>query len=291
MNYIDKKIEMLKAVVVVVVLFFSGYLVKAESHTIYHDIPYVSVTNKAFNSDRHVLDVYTPRVKNTTTEVIVFIHGGKWKTGSKELFNYVGVNFAERGKTVVLINYRLTPVVKYGEMAMDCARAVQWVTNQIGYYGGDSSKIFLYGHSSGGHLAALISTNNRFFDSLGMKNPIKGCVLIDAFGMNMYDFLQHPNPEDSWMLETFTKEESNWKDASPALFVTNASPKYLLFVGEKTKSIIYTDVINFKEILNKKGIPTELIIIDNKSHMEMIGQLLDYRNGIFDKCITFMKSD
>ncbi len=275
-----------------VVLFFSlsVYFVQAESHTIYRDIPYVSVTSSAFDSERHILDVYTPRIKNTTTEVVVFIHGGKWKTGSKELFNYVGVNFAEKGKTVVLINYRLTPEVKYEEMAMDCARAVKWVTNQIGYYGGDTSKIFLYGHSSGGHLAALIATNNRFFDSLDMKNPIKGCVLIDAFGMNMYNYLQHPSSDDAWMLETFTKDETKWKDASPALFVTNTSPKYLLFLGEKTKQIIYKDVINFSELLTNKGIPTELIIMDNKSHLEMIGQMLDYRNGIFEKCITFMKT-
>lgn len=290
MNYIDKNINMYKASALLLFLFL-GQFVQAESATIYHDIPYVSVTNKVFDKERHVLDVYTPRTKEKSTEVIVFIHGGKWKTGSKELFNYVGVNFAEKGKTVVLINYRLTPKVAYEDMAMDCARAVEWVRNQIGYYGGDSSKIFLYGHSSGGHLAALISTNNRFFDSLGMQNPIKGCVLIDAFGMNMYTYLQTPNPEDSWMFDTFTSDQTKWKDASPALFVTKKSPKYLLFLGEKTKSIIYKDVIRFSELLEREGIPTELVIVDNKGHMGMIGQMLDYRNDIFNKCITFMKSD
>jgi acetyl esterase/lipase len=282
---------MIRSLPIVLFLLFTHFIVQAESHTIYRDIPYVSVTSNAFDHDRHVLDVYTPRIKNTKTEVIVFIHGGKWKTGSKDLFNYVGVNFAEKGKTVVLINYRLTPDVKYDDMAMDCARAVKWVKSQIEYYGGDSSKIFLYGHSSGGHLAALISTNNRFFDSLQMQNPIKGCVLIDAFGMDMYNYLQNPNPEDSWMLETFTKEESKWKDASPALYVTDKSPRYLLFLGEKTKSIIYQDVKNFSALLNKKGIYAELIIMDNKSHMEMIGQMLDYRNAIFEKCIIFMNSN
>ena len=274
-----------------VFIFLSGYLAQAASHTIYRDIPYVPVTSSAFDHERHILDVYTPRVKNATTDVVVFIHGGKWKTGSKELFNYVGVNFAEKGKTVVLINYRLTPDVKYEDMAMDCARAVQWVSSQIGYYGGDPNKIFLYGHSSGGHLAALISTNNRFFDSLGLANPVKGCVLIDAFGMNMYNYLQTPNPEDGWMFDTFTNDQAKWKDASPSLYVTDKSPKYLLFVGEKTKAIIYKDVKTFSELLNQKGIPTELVIIDNRSHMEMIGQLLDYRNGIFDKCINFMNTN
>jgi acetyl esterase/lipase len=276
-----------------ILLFFClmGLVMQAKSHTIYRDIPYVSVTSATFNNERNVLDVYAPKVKNTSTEVVVFIHGGKWKMGSKDMFNYVGVNFAEKGKTTVLINYRLTPDVTYEDMAMDCAKAVKWVVSQIEYYGGDNTKIYLYGHSSGGHLAALISTNNRFFDSLGIANPIKGCILIDPFGMNMYNYLKKPNTEDAWMLETFTQDEEKWKDASPALFVTEKSPKYLIFLGEKTKNIIYHDVKNFGELLDKRGIPTELIIMNNKSHMEMIGQMLDYRNDIYEKCIAFMKSD
>ncbi len=267
------------------------FFTKAEILTTYRDIPYVSVTSDSFSSEYHILDVYTPRVKNTSTEVVVFIHGGKWKMGSKDMFNYVGLNFAAKGKTAVLINYRLSPEVQYDEMTMDCAKALKWVYSQIEYYGGDKTKIYLYGHSSGGHLAALLATNNRFFDSLGMQNPIKGCVLIDAFGMNMYNYLKVARNDDQWMFETFTKDENNWKDASPALYVTDKSPKFLLFLGEKTRNVIYHDVKNFSELLDKKGIPTELVVMNNRSHMEMVGQMIDYRNPIFDKCIAFMKSD
>lgn len=263
----------------------------AVSHAIYRDIPYVQVNSESFSPDRHVLDVYTPRVKNISTEVVVFIHGGKWKTANKDMFNYVGVNFAEKGKTAVLINYRLTPDVKYEEMAMDCAKAVKWVYSQIGYYGGDNSRIYVYGHSSGGHLAALISTNNRFFDSLGIANPVKGCILIDGFGMDIHNYLQNPNRDDLWMFDTFGKDEEKWKDASPAFFVSERSPRFLMFLGEKTLNVIYHDVKSFKELLLKKGIKTELVMMDHKKHMEMIGQMLDYRNDIYEKCIEFMKSD
>ncbi len=263
----------------------------AESHTIYRDIPYMQVNSSVFDSDRHVLDVYAPRVKNISTEVVVFIHGGKWKTANKDMFNYVGVNFAEKGKTAVLINYRLTPEVNYEQMVMDCANAVKWVVSQIGYYGGDNSKIYLYGHSSGGHLAALLSTNNRFFDSLGIKNPVKGCVLIDGFGMNIYSYLSTPDCPDLWMCDTFGKQQDAWKDASPALFVTAQSPPFLMFLGEKTIKIIYNDVKSFKTLLESKGIKSELVMMEGKKHMEMIGQMLDYRNDIYDTCIGFMKSD
>jgi acetyl esterase/lipase len=260
-------------------------------NSIYRNIPYVAVNNSAFDQNRNVLDVYSPNIKNKTTEVIVFIHGGKWKMGDKDMFNYVGMNFAEKGKTAVLINYRLSPEVGYEEMAMDCARAIEWVYNQIEYYGGDKSKIYLCGHSSGGHLAALISTNNRFFDSLKINNPIKGCMLIDAFAMDIHDYLQNPNPDAKWMYAIFSKDELKWKDASPAHFVTEDSPKYLIFLGEKTKNAIYHDAKNFETLLEKRCIPSKIYVMKNKKHMKMIGQLLDYRNVVYKRCIEFMNDD
>lgn len=269
----------------------SSLSVQGNRNGIYRNIPYVPVNNSSFDQNRHVLDVYSPKTKNVATEVVVFIHGGKWKMGDKEMFNYVGVNFAEQGKTAVLINYRLSPDVTYDEMAMDCARAIEWVATQIEYYGGDKSKIYLCGHSSGGHLAALISTNNRFFDSLNISNPIKGCMLIDAFAMNIHSYLQNPNPDDTWMFDIFSKDETKWKDASPTYFITSSSPKCLIFLGEKTKNAIYHDVKNFGELLEKRNIQTKLIVMKNKKHMEMVGQLLDYRNEIYKKCIEFMDSN
>jgi acetyl esterase/lipase len=263
----------------------------SEVNGIYRDIPYVPVNNSSFDAQRHVLDVYSPRIKDSLTEIVIFIHGGKWRTGSKDLFNYVGVNFAEKGKTAVLINYRLTPQVTYEEMAMDCAKAVKWVCSQIEYYGGDKTKIFLCGHSSGGHLASLISTNNRFFDSLGMENPVKGCMLIDAFGMDMESYLKKPNSNDTWMFDTFTKDEVKWKDASPANFISTSSPKHLMFVGGKTHNIIYHDAKNFGELMERKGIFADLSVMNKKRHLEMIGQMIDHRNVIYEKCITFMMSD
>jgi acetyl esterase/lipase len=275
----------------VLLLICQTYFSFAANHTIYRDIPYVPVNSSAFDPSKHILDVYAPKVKNVATEVVIFIHGGKWRTANKDMFNYVGVNFAEKGKTAVLINYRLTPEVQYEEMAIDCAKAVKWVLSQIGYYGGDPTKIYLYGHSSGGHLAALIATNNRFFDSIGIKNPVKGCVLIDAFGMNIYNYLRNPNEDENWMFDTFGKDEIKWKDASPALFVTESSPKYLMFLGEKTRNIIYHDAKNFAELLEKKGIAAEMVVMENRKHMEMIGQMLDYRNEIYEKCIQFMNTN
>ena len=116
-------------------------------------------------------------------------------------------------------------------------------------------------------------------------------MLIDAFAMDIHGYLQNPNPDDDWMYTIFSKDESKWKDASPTFFVTQDSPKYLIFLGEKTKNAIYHDVKNFGELLEKKNIKSKLIVMRNKKHLEMVGQLLNYRNEIYMKCIEFMNSD
>ena len=274
-------------------VFIYAIPLHSESHFIYKDIPYVSVTDKDFDQSKHILDVYVPRVKNKQTEVLVFIHGGKWVSGNKDMYNYIGVNFAEKGKAVVIINYRHSPDVKYEAMAMDCANALKWVQGQIEYYGGDKNKIYISGHSAGGHLAALITVNNRFFDSLQIQNPIKGCVLIDAFGMDLHTYFTNDSKTKDFHEEfkdVFSNDSASWKDASPIYFLKPGLPKFLLYVGDKTVPVIRKEVPMFHAALIRSGNPAPLYILPNKKHLDMVIQFFDFRCEAVDTIIKFMQN-
>jgi pimeloyl-ACP methyl ester carboxylesterase len=93
---------------------------------------------------------------------------------------------ARKGVLTVIIEYPLSPEAQYQQMATASAKAVQWVKENIKGFGGDPDRIFVSGHSAGGHLAALISIRPEYFDSLSLPNPIKGLILIDAAGLDMY---------------------------------------------------------------------------------------------------------
>ena len=80
---------------------------------------------------------------------------------------------ARKGIITVIIDYRLSPSIAYKGMTTDVAMAIQWVQENIGSYGGNNNKVFVSGHSAGGHLAALIATDNQYFDSLGKSIPFK----------------------------------------------------------------------------------------------------------------------
>lgn len=125
------------------------------------DIPYVTPETPGYSADRHVLDVYTPQKASATKRaVVVFIHGGSWNSGNKNIYTFVGRRLARHDMVAVIINYRLSPAVQVPDQADDCARAVQWVSQHIGDYGGDPSRIFVMGHSAGAGLAALLAADD-----------------------------------------------------------------------------------------------------------------------------------
>lgn len=118
------------------------------------NITYLSTSHPDFDAERHVLDVYAPQpTLKKPGPVVVFIHGGAWDSGNKNMYSFIGRRLAKLGVTAVVINYRLAPSVHVPEMANDCAQAVYWTQQHIADYGGDPNQMFVMGHSAGGGLA------------------------------------------------------------------------------------------------------------------------------------------
>jgi acetyl esterase/lipase len=130
--------------------------------------------------ERQVLDVYSPAGAKKAP-VVFWIHGGGWQTGDKSMIARKPKAFVDAGLVFVSINHRLLPAVDMDTITGDVARALGWVHKNIGRYGGDPAAIFVMGHSSGGQLAALMCTDDRYAKAEGFAlSTIKGCVPVDA---------------------------------------------------------------------------------------------------------------
>jgi acetyl esterase/lipase len=106
---------------------------------------------------RQVLDVFRPD-SASGAPVVIFVHGGAFVRGDKcmneEIHDNVLYYFARKGVVGVNMEYRLAPEARFPEGARDVAQAVTWVEREIGRYGGDPARIYVFGHSSGGaHVA------------------------------------------------------------------------------------------------------------------------------------------
>ncbi|MFZ6665452.1 alpha/beta hydrolase [Peijinzhouia sedimentorum] len=235
------------------------------------------------------LNIFAPKKANGQNEVLIFIHGGSWNSGNKDIYNFLGSRFARKGIVTVIIDYPLSPDYQVHDMAKASSQAVNWVHENIQDYGGNPDRIFVSGHSAGGHLASLISVRDVYFDSLNVENPIKGTVLIDAAGLDMYWFLEQMNySSGNIYLDAFTENPKVWKDTSPYYFLNENTPPMIILMGEKTLPGIELTTSRFLEEYEKYEPNPNYYLQKGKKHKPMIVQFIYTPNKAYKWILDFM---
>jgi acetyl esterase/lipase len=238
------------------------------------------------------LNVFSPKRSKELNDVFVFIHGGNWNSGRKGIYSFFGNRMARKGVVTVIIDYPLSPEATYEEMALSSARAVSWIHENIQNYGGDPDKIFVSGHSAGGHLAALIAVRDEYFSSAGKVNPIKGAIMIDAAGLDMYGYLQERNyPDDNTYIKTFTNDPDTWKEASPMYHLYTGMPPFLIYRGGKTYNSIIKSNEKFVYTLDNYVDTVNYTVQEGKKHVPMITQFIWTWNSNYKEILEFMESN
>ncbi len=136
------------------------------------DIPYgISAAEK--------LDVFP--ASGSGNPVMVFIHGGWFRALDKADHSFVAPIFTQAGVTVVVPNYALAPAVTVETIVLQTAQSLAWTYRNIAEYGGNPDRIYVVGHSAGGHLAAMMLCCQWPKLSAGLpKNLVKGAVSISG---------------------------------------------------------------------------------------------------------------
>lgn len=144
--------------------------------------------------------------------VVVFIHGGYWRSLDKSDHSFLAPAFVKQGVCVVMPNYALCPAVTIPDITLQMVRALAWVYRHIGVHGGDPERITVIGHSAGGHLAAML---------LACQWPAVGADLPDALVKNalsisgLYDL--EPLRHTPFLRDSLRLTPAQVRKASPAL--------------------------------------------------------------------------
>ncbi len=167
--------------------------------------------------ERCVLDIYYPEnVKNFST--IVWFHGGGLTGGSKEIPEAL----KEKGLCIVGVNYRLYPKVKAPAYIEDAAAAVSWVFKNIGSFGGDSSMIFISGHSAGGYLALMVGLDKSYLQKFNTDaNHIAGLIPFSGHTITHFSIREERGmPGTQPVVDHYAPLYHVRPDAPPILLIT-----------------------------------------------------------------------
>lgn len=187
------------------------------------NLPYYSeavLQNDACIKERCVLDIYYP--KNITGfATIVWFHGGALTAGSKELPEAL----KEKGFCIVGVNYRLSPRVNAPKYIEDAAAAVAWVFNNINKYGGDSTLVFVSGHSAGGYLAAMVGLDKKWLKAYDIDaNKIAGLIPLSGQTITHFTIRKERGIKDTQPIVD---------DLAPLYYVRADAPPLLLITGDR----------------------------------------------------------
>ena len=185
--------------------------------------------------ERQRYDVYRPLGANGLPlpgplPVVIFVHGGSWESGDKKSYGWVGQGLAKQGFLAVLPNYGLMPATPFPAFVEDVAAAVAHARARVGEWGGDTTRLFLMGHSAGAQITALVAYDERY---LGRQGLTPG-IFAGYIGLSgPYDFVL-----DSKLLRaTFAGSAEREHDAQPVNFVRRDVPRTLLAMGRDDKTV------------------------------------------------------
>jgi acetyl esterase/lipase len=231
--------------------------------------------------------------KGKNLPVMIFIHGGSWDKGNKEIYDFLGSRMARRDVVTVIIDYPLASAYQVPSMEKAAVRAVKWVYENIENYGGDKKSIFISGHSAGGHLAALAAIKKEPYEKLGFANPLKGAILNDPAGLDWYWFLtkQKDEPDGKENYNAFTDDPAVWKAYSPIYFLDGNEIPILIIEGERTYPGIRLTVDRFRKTASEKGTDLSYSFYEQKKHIPMITQFFWTWSKGYDDVLGFIEAE
>jgi acetyl esterase/lipase len=219
---------------------------------VHKDIPYLEGQDV---DERQKLDLYLPMgAKDFPT--LFFIHGGGWTGGSRSGFDRIARTFARNGVAFVSTGYRLSPKVKHPAHIQDVAKGFAWTVANIGKYGGNPGAIFVSGHSAGGHLAALLATDDDYLkaEKLSLTN-IKGVIPVSGV------FVVSPR-----MANVFGTDPEVCKKASPQSHAREGLPPFLILYGDAEANALGRQAEAFAPAMREKKVEAAVVVGKDRNH-------------------------
>jgi acetyl esterase/lipase len=259
---VSKKMAVLVATALMVLATLSA---QAQSEPL-HDVKMAPDEPYLDDGDpRHRLDFYAPSDIEEPFPVILFVSGGGWSQGSKLWIANLGGIFAGEGIGFVAIDHRLVPDVTPAEQVEDLAAAFAWLADRWEQIGADPSRVFVGGHSAGGHLMSLLAMDEHYLEAVGHSpDEIAGVILVSG---------------------ALDVENQFGAELAPLNYVHEELPDFLIFYAAGDSDNIIQAAETLQAELAVAQVPVEVVEVPQTDHfsiiasMRMIDGVTEWING------------
>ncbi len=219
--------------------------------------------------------------KEQGAPVLVFIHGGYWVVCSSKDYSYVANGLVDRGINVVVTNYSLCPKVSIPEITRQSRAAIAWLYREAPNYDMDPSRIFVAGHSAGGHQVGMLLATDWHDEYDLPDDVIKGGMTISGiFDLHplKYSYLQ---PRIMLTHEVILHQ-------SPYLNIPSSGPPILVSFGEEETAEFQRQSTDYLQAWRAKGLQGELLVHKGKHHFSAIEGFKDPDSALCESIIDFI---
>lgn len=245
-------------------LFFVNSLARFSEYTVYENISYG-------NHPLNQLDIYVPGEQSNRSgsalAVVIYFYGGCWggcESLEKDKYVFVAEALTSHNYIAILADYRRYPEVKFAQLMDDARKSVEWVRSNVYRYGGNPDTIFLMGHSSGAHMAVMLSLDETYLQAQTYES-IKGFVGLAG----PYDFLPFTKPYQKILFGP----EQNYQQSQPVNFVNGNEPPLLLLYGNEDQTVYPHNIINLTDKVQQVGGQVEAHLYNDIDHFSILGAL------------------
>jgi arylformamidase len=219
--------------------------------------------------------------KQPSAPILVFIHGGYWRSRSSKDFHLVARGPSAYGVTVVVTNYSLCPKVTIAEITRQSRAVIAWLCREARAFNGDPEHIFVCGHSAGGQQVGMLVTTDWPGEYGLSQNIIKGGIPISGlFDLSPFRY--------SWLQPKLLLTHEIIQQQSPLFHIPSAGPPLLVSVGEKEPTEFHRQAADYLAAWRAQGLRGELLTQFGKNHFTAIEGLAEANSPFCQALMDFM---
>lgn len=228
------------------------------------------------------MDIFPARMTGDGT-CMMFIHGGYWRSLDKSDHSFLAPPWVGAGVSVAVVNYDLCPAVTIEDIVMQMLRASRWLYLHCEDYGMDQDRLYVAGHSAGGHLAAMMMAAHwSVYDRELPKDLFKGGLAVSG----LYDL--RPLLEVDFLKDDLRLDEASAAKVSPALMPPATRMPIATCVGQQESSEFHRQAQLLKD--RWRSAVTE-VPMPGANHFTVLDALANRGSPLFAGARRMMKLD